>query len=70
MTFRLTVAVLTSAAVLTFSTAPAWAWSAHQEGNNWYVREGNTKVPMPDEKTAKSVANDFNKIDKKDDKKK
>ena len=68
MTFRGTVIVLTTAMFLAISTAAAWAWSAHQEGNTWYVREGGTKITMPDEKTAKSVASDFNKIDAKADK--
>ena len=66
---RLAVVALTGAALLAVWTPPASAmWSAAQDGNSWAVREGNTKIPMPDQKTAESVAKDFNKIDDKADK--
>jgi len=63
------VVVLTSVAILSAWVPPAWAtWSATQEGNTWYVRQGNTQIAMPDQKTAASVADKFNKIDDKADK--
>ncbi|MEM9138261.1 MAG: hypothetical protein AAGB15_00395 [Pseudomonadota bacterium] len=46
------------------------SWSAHQDGNNWIISKGNVKLRMPDEKTAKKTAKKFNKMEKKDKKKK
>lgn len=45
-------------------------WSEHQIGNDWYIRKGNSRIKMPDEKTARKTAKKFNKNEKKDKKKK
>lgn len=35
---------------------PALAWSAAQERNSWYVRDGDIWIPMPNEKVAERTA--------------
>lgn len=42
------------------------SWQAWQSGNDWYIRDGNDKVKMPDEKTARKTAKKFNKIEKQE----
>jgi hypothetical protein len=39
------------------------SWQAYQSGNDWYIRDGNDTVKMPDEKTARKTAKKFNKIE-------
>lgn len=53
-------------ATLLAAAAPASAtWHAVQDGNSWYVKNGNEAVAMPDEKTARKTAKQFNRIEKK-----
>jgi len=66
---RFLVAGLVVLAVATASVPVALAsWQAVQDGNNWVLKSGNTKIPMPDQKTAESTAHKFNKIEQKADK--
>jgi hypothetical protein len=61
-----TVNILLTVIALTLLSGQAAAtWRAHQDGNNWYIREGNNKIPMPDKKTAEKTVKKNNKAIKK-----
>jgi len=59
-TLLLSLVLSSSLAFIVPSTAEA-SWQAFQEGNNWYIREGNNFIPMADEKTARKTAKKINK---------
>ncbi|MEZ5652966.1 MAG: hypothetical protein R3E87_20725 [Burkholderiaceae bacterium] len=65
---RLARVLVTGAVLALVSNAAFATWRAHQEGNNWVIREGNNRVAMPDKKTAEKTANKLNKAQKKGEK--
>jgi hypothetical protein len=42
------------------------SWQAWQSGDDWYIRDGDEKVKMPDEKTARKTAKKFNRIEEQE----